>query len=162
MWDSIVSPPLYEDNLNFPSSEAGALLLRRLDECWIFSWASRTQNSSFKIAVIKSYHSKLTTVCQLGLRLKKIFDGLQSWKPPMYNSRLSNEIFVVKFLIPSKFFTVPHYICFKSYPSFWFLRRLKPEDFMFQLTQDADKILRSQNVILKKGRGQHAKYPAYD
>jgi len=36
-----------------------------------------------------------------------------------------------------------------------------PEDFMFQLTQDEDKILRSQNVILKKGRGQHIKYPAY-
>jgi len=36
-----------------------------------------------------------------------------------------------------------------------------PDDFMLQLTQDEDKLLRSQNVILKKGRGQHTKYPAY-
>lgn len=36
-----------------------------------------------------------------------------------------------------------------------------PEDFMFQLTQDEGRILRSQFVTLKKGRGQHAKYLAY-
>ncbi len=36
-----------------------------------------------------------------------------------------------------------------------------PEDFMFQLTQDEGRFLRSQFVTLKKGRGQHAKYPAY-
>jgi len=36
-----------------------------------------------------------------------------------------------------------------------------PEDFMFQLTQDEGRLLRSQFVTLKKGRGQHAKYPAY-
>lgn len=42
-------------------------------------------------------------------------------------------------------------------------RNLKrfPEDFMFQLTQDEGRLLRSQNVTLKKGRGQHTKYPAY-
>ena len=32
-----------------------------------------------------------------------------------------------------------------------------PEDFMFELTLDEDRALRSQNVTLK--RGQHAKYP---
>lgn len=36
-----------------------------------------------------------------------------------------------------------------------------PEDFMFQLTQDEGRLLRSQFATLKKGRGQHAKYPAY-
>lgn len=30
-----------------------------------------------------------------------------------------------------------------------------PSDFMFELTQDENKSLRSQNVILKTGRGQH-------
>ncbi len=34
-----------------------------------------------------------------------------------------------------------------------------PEDFMFQLTQNESKSLRSQNVTLK--RGQHAKYLPY-
>ena len=33
-----------------------------------------------------------------------------------------------------------------------------PDDFMFQLTSEEDKSLRSQFVILKSGRGQHLKY----
>lgn len=33
-----------------------------------------------------------------------------------------------------------------------------PEDFMFQLTQEEASALRSQNVILDKGRGRHSKY----
>ena len=33
-----------------------------------------------------------------------------------------------------------------------------PEDFMFQLTKEEDKSLRSQIETLKKGRGQHQKY----
>jgi hypothetical protein len=33
-----------------------------------------------------------------------------------------------------------------------------PEDFMFQLTDEEFESLRSQNVILKTGRGQHRKY----
>lgn len=36
-----------------------------------------------------------------------------------------------------------------------------PEDFMFQLTPDEVKSLRSQIVTLKRGRGQHRKYPPY-
>ncbi|MFI5305570.1 MAG: ORF6N domain-containing protein [Nitrospiria bacterium] len=39
-------------------------------------------------------------------------------------------------------------------------RNLKrfPEDFMFQLTVEEVESLRSQNVILKTGRGKHRKY----
>lgn len=33
-----------------------------------------------------------------------------------------------------------------------------PEDFMFQLTPEEAESLRSQFVILKSGRGQHAKF----
>jgi len=33
-----------------------------------------------------------------------------------------------------------------------------PEDFMFQLTEDEYKILRSQNVILRSEHGKHRKY----
>ena len=33
-----------------------------------------------------------------------------------------------------------------------------PKDFMFQLTKDEYDFLRSQNAILKQGRGQHPKY----
>jgi hypothetical protein len=33
-----------------------------------------------------------------------------------------------------------------------------PDDFMFQLTEEEYESLRSQNVILKTGRGQHRKY----
>jgi hypothetical protein len=36
-----------------------------------------------------------------------------------------------------------------------------PADFMFQLTPDEARALRSQSVILKGGRGQHCKYPPY-
>jgi phage regulator Rha-like protein len=36
-----------------------------------------------------------------------------------------------------------------------------PEDFMFQLTEEEDTLLRSQTVTLKTGRGQHAKYLPY-
>ena len=36
-----------------------------------------------------------------------------------------------------------------------------PEDFMFQLTEQEDALLRSQTVTLKTGRGQHAKYLPY-
>ena len=37
-----------------------------------------------------------------------------------------------------------------------------PSDFMFQLTQDENEALRSQNVILEKvGKGQHSKYRPY-
>ena len=37
-----------------------------------------------------------------------------------------------------------------------------PEDFMFQLTkQESDEVLRFQNGILKRGRGQHRKYLPY-
>lgn len=36
-----------------------------------------------------------------------------------------------------------------------------PEDFMFQLNKEEVNFLRSQTVILKKGRGQHSKYPPY-
>jgi phage regulator Rha-like protein len=36
-----------------------------------------------------------------------------------------------------------------------------PDDFMFQLTEGEYKILRSQIVILKNGRGQHRKYLPY-
>ena len=36
-----------------------------------------------------------------------------------------------------------------------------PEDFMFQLDKDEAEVLRSQIVTLKKGRGQHSKYPPY-
>ena len=36
-----------------------------------------------------------------------------------------------------------------------------PEDFRFQLTREEQEALRSQNVILKKGRGQHYKYLPY-
>lgn len=36
-----------------------------------------------------------------------------------------------------------------------------PPDFMFQLTQEEWKTLRSQFVILKTGRGQHRKYLPY-
>ncbi|WP_181071040.1 ORF6N domain-containing protein [Candidatus Manganitrophus noduliformans] len=36
-----------------------------------------------------------------------------------------------------------------------------PPDFMFQLTADEAKFLRSQNATLKKGRGQHLKYLPY-
>ncbi|MGP8033450.1 MAG: ORF6N domain-containing protein [Steroidobacteraceae bacterium] len=34
-----------------------------------------------------------------------------------------------------------------------------PEDFMFRLTREEAGFLRSQIVILKRGRGQHRKYP---
>lgn len=34
-----------------------------------------------------------------------------------------------------------------------------PEDFMFELTEDENRALRSQNVTLK--RGQHSKYPSF-
>jgi hypothetical protein len=37
------------------------------------------------------------------------------------------------------------------------LRRF-PEDFMFRLTPDEHESLRSQTVILKKGRGEHRKF----
>jgi hypothetical protein len=36
-----------------------------------------------------------------------------------------------------------------------------PVDFLFQLTAEEFKALRSQIVILKKGRGQHRKFPPY-
>jgi len=36
-----------------------------------------------------------------------------------------------------------------------------PEDFMFQLSKEEDDSLRSQFVILKKGRGEHRKYLPY-
>ena len=39
-----------------------------------------------------------------------------------------------------------------------------PEDFMFRLTKEEWEelqALRSQNAILKPGRGQHRKYPPY-
>jgi hypothetical protein len=36
-----------------------------------------------------------------------------------------------------------------------------PEDFMFQLTEEEDALLRSQTVTLKTGRGQHSKYLPY-
>ena len=36
-----------------------------------------------------------------------------------------------------------------------------PSDFMFQLNADELETLRSQNVILKGGRGQHSKYPLF-
>ncbi len=36
-----------------------------------------------------------------------------------------------------------------------------PSDFMFQLSKSEYSILRSQNVILKKGRGRHLKYLPY-
>jgi phage regulator Rha-like protein len=36
-----------------------------------------------------------------------------------------------------------------------------PDDFMFQLTDDETKALRSQIVTLKLGRGEHRKYPPY-
>jgi phage regulator Rha-like protein len=36
-----------------------------------------------------------------------------------------------------------------------------PEDFMFQLSEEEVSSLRSQIVTLKKGRGQHSKYPPY-
>lgn len=36
-----------------------------------------------------------------------------------------------------------------------------PEDFMFQLSEEEDALLRSQTVTLKTGRGQHAKYLPY-
>jgi phage regulator Rha-like protein len=36
-----------------------------------------------------------------------------------------------------------------------------PDDFMFQLTNDETKALRSQIVTLKQGRGEHRKYPPY-
>ena len=36
-----------------------------------------------------------------------------------------------------------------------------PADFMFQLTEDEDESLRSQNATLKTGRGQHRKYLPY-
>lgn len=36
-----------------------------------------------------------------------------------------------------------------------------PPDFMFQLTADEAKFLRSQNATLKTGRGQHLKYLPY-
>lgn len=36
-----------------------------------------------------------------------------------------------------------------------------PSDFMFQLTGEEVDTLRSQTVILKKGRGQHRKYRPY-
>ena len=42
-------------------------------------------------------------------------------------------------------------------------RNLKrfPADFLFRLTSDEMDALRSQIVTLKRGRGQHAKYPPY-
>lgn len=36
-----------------------------------------------------------------------------------------------------------------------------PEDFMFQLSKEEDESLRSQIVILNRGRGQHRKYLPY-
>ena len=36
-----------------------------------------------------------------------------------------------------------------------------PDDFMFELTQDETRSLRSQNVILKNRRGEHSKYLPY-
>ena len=36
-----------------------------------------------------------------------------------------------------------------------------PEDFMFKLTNEEWKSLRSQFVILEKGRGKYSKYPPY-
>lgn len=36
-----------------------------------------------------------------------------------------------------------------------------PSDFMFQLSKSEYGLLRSQNVILKKGRGHHLKYLPY-
>ena len=36
-----------------------------------------------------------------------------------------------------------------------------PEDFMFKLTNEEWKSLRSQIVILEKGRGKYSKYPPY-
>lgn len=33
-----------------------------------------------------------------------------------------------------------------------------PEDFMFQISKEENESLRSQIVILKKGRGEHRKY----
>lgn len=36
-----------------------------------------------------------------------------------------------------------------------------PSDFMFQLSEDEDKALRSQFVTLKQGRGKHRKYLPY-
>src|SRR5262245_58504797 len=36
-----------------------------------------------------------------------------------------------------------------------------PEDFMFQLTREEYAVLRSQTVILKKGRGLHRKFLPY-
>lgn len=36
-----------------------------------------------------------------------------------------------------------------------------PSDFMFQLSKDEDKALRSQFVTLKQGRGRHRKYQPY-
>ena len=34
-----------------------------------------------------------------------------------------------------------------------------PPDFLFQLTREESRSLRSQNAILKSGRGKHRKYP---
>jgi hypothetical protein len=36
-----------------------------------------------------------------------------------------------------------------------------PEEFMFKLSTEEWKSLRSQNVILEKGRGKYSKYPPY-
>jgi hypothetical protein len=36
-----------------------------------------------------------------------------------------------------------------------------PDDFMFELSDEEHEALRSQIVILKKGRGQHSKYLPY-
>jgi hypothetical protein len=36
-----------------------------------------------------------------------------------------------------------------------------PSDFMFQLSDGEDKVLRSQFVTLKQGRGKHRKYLPY-
>jgi hypothetical protein len=36
-----------------------------------------------------------------------------------------------------------------------------PDDFMIQLTSEEAEALRSQNVILKTGRGQHRKFLPY-
>lgn len=36
-----------------------------------------------------------------------------------------------------------------------------PADFMFQLTPEEARLLRSQTVTLEGGRGQHRKYPPY-
>ena len=36
-----------------------------------------------------------------------------------------------------------------------------PADFMFQLTAEEHRVLRSQSVILKPGSGRHSKFPPY-